>query len=177
MTTTSDMKLINSIENIGGIDGLLRISKLKIETIDTFNSRGLRVCRLMGTIHMDLLNQEAYSLCVRSFENDPDIVLELPSVNGGNISQALFIKELPSRFNHSPNNEGARGVPLKVFTTALTREFQAIKERIITEESKLTKSTNPFISSEIVKSIAKNRFVQKILSVSKSKEEHQEASI
>lgn len=150
----SSKKMIDSIDAANGVDGLLAMGKLKVDTVDTKNSSGIRICRLTATLHLNIMNPECYAFCRQALEKNADISIELGSSGNSEICQAYLVKELPERYNeNSERNNLARDLPVIIFTKTLERELQRLKESILEQEKK-----QPFEASNN----AKDNFIKRV---------------
>lgn len=153
----SSQKMIDSINAVNGIDGILSMGKLKIDTVDTKNSDGVRICRLTATLHLNIMNPECYAFCRQAFEKNVDISVEMASDSKSDICQAYLVKELPERYcDNEERNKLARDLPVIIFTKTLDRELQRIKQASLEQENKKPFEANDNAKSNFIKRIFSN---------------------
>lgn len=155
-TEFSNEKMISSIEAVNGIEGLLSMGKLKIDTVEARDSQGSTICRLTATLHLNIMNPECYAFCRQAFEKNADISIEMASGSENDICQAFLVKELPDRYNdNAERNKLAKELPVVIFTKTLERELARLKKSTLEQENK-----QPFEANES----AKNNFIKRVFS-------------
>jgi hypothetical protein len=152
---------LNAIESMGGPKELMRESKVKVDFMNVRDKNGHDICRLVATMHLDSLGPEAYAFATDAFSKNNQIELEQTRRNGGQMSHALFIKELSDNYRDNPElQKQARNFALHKFFDPMVEHKKALKKELTDPgfpgKSPFDSSDNKGVFSSFINKVLRN---------------------
>lgn len=159
---------LNAVESMGGPLELMRDSKIKVDFQNVRNKSGHEICRLVATMHLDSLDPDAYAFATDAFSKSNRVELEQAGRNGGQMTHALFIKELSDNYRDNPDlQKQARNFALHKFFDPMADYTKALKKEI---SDPGFPGKSPFESSSSDNKGVFSNFISKVLRNDKESE-------